>query len=40
MIYNDFYEDDGYDDDDDEGVAKYAVDDVILRVERACQSSA
>ena len=48
--YNDFDEDDGYDnvehygenndDDDDGGVAKYAVDDVILRVERACQSSA
>ena len=30
----------GDSDDDDGGVAKYALVDVILRVERACQSSA
>ena len=28
------------DDDDDGGVAKHTMDDVILRVKRACQSSA
>ena len=33
-------DDDDDDDDGDGGVAKHTVDDVILRVKRACQSSA